>query len=220
MDATPSATDRFLAVAGAFPATETVTFNILLDRVNDFACASGNFDRPTQTAQANSETSWISKSDVAKFIKYYQASGSFTSSLDASAIQTKLIDLYQRGTLADVEYLYKAINGSGPGSSATDAWVNGRGTKTADIGFLMPTLLNIDIGPLSYQGYVSSLTVNHTYFTQDMIPLRTELTISLNILATAGITTQRAMTAAANASSTAPTDTNPGSSAQTSTPKS
>jgi hypothetical protein len=84
-----------------------------------------------------------------------------------------------------------AINGPGPGgtSSANDHWKNGRGIITADIGFLMPTLLNIDVGPLSYIGYVTSMSVNHTMFTQDMIPIQSTVNISLNLLATAGLAT-------------------------------
>jgi hypothetical protein len=97
----------------------------------------------------------------------------------------------QRGTIADIEYLYMAINGPGPGTqnalSVGNKWVNSRGIATADIGFLMPTLLNIDIGPLSYQGYVTNLQVNHISFTQEMIPIRSDLTISLNLLATVGL---------------------------------
>jgi len=108
-----------------------------------------------------------------------------------SSVEDKLVDLFQRGTLADIEYLYKAINGAGPGSTASggDYWKNTRGTITADIGFLMPTLLNIDVGPLSYVGYVTSMSVNHIMFTQDMIPIRSTVNISFNLLATAGLAT-------------------------------
>ena len=37
MDVTPSSADRFRSVAGAFPGQETYQFQIMLDRVNDFA---------------------------------------------------------------------------------------------------------------------------------------------------------------------------------------
>lgn len=196
MEATPTSTDRFLAVAGAFPATETITFNIRIDRTNDFACAAGATGRPTQIAKVGSGViadNWVTKDYARAFKKYYAAAGSFFSGRDVNeeVFVNNIVDLLQRGTIADIEYLYMAINGPGPGTqnalSVGNKWVNSRGIATADIGFLMPTLLNIDIGPLSYQGYVTNLQVNHLSFTQEMIPIRSDLTISLNLLATVGL---------------------------------
>lgn len=198
MDATPNANDRFLSTVGAFPATESVSFALEINRINDFACANAFFKRPTNIGGAlgnASSNNFISPVEVARFLPYYQNNGSFTASLlrngKKRTVEDKLVDLFQRGTLADIEYLYMAINGPGPGgtSSANDHWKNGRGIITADIGFLMPTLLNIDVGPLSYIGYVTSMSVNHTMFTQDMIPIQSTVNISLNLLATAGLAT-------------------------------
>jgi len=198
MDATPQSQDRFLGTVGAFPATETISFTIRLDRTNDFACANAKFKRPkniTNDINGAGTNNFIGVKEVSEFIKYYQHFGSFSAAHSSiggvtTTMEKKLVELYQRGTLADVEYLYKAINGPGPGntSSGGDYWKNARGIITADIGFLMPTLLNIDIGPLSYMGYVTSLQVTHIGFTEGMIPIRSDVTISLNLLATAGIT--------------------------------
>ncbi len=46
METTPDVKDMFLSLVAAFPATETITFNIVLDRTNDFACANAKFERP------------------------------------------------------------------------------------------------------------------------------------------------------------------------------
>lgn len=188
MDATPNVNDRFLGTVGAFPATETVSFQIEVNRINDFACANAYFKRPTNV-MSSANNAFISNADVSRFIQYYNTKGSFSAAASGATTEAKLVDLFQRGTLADIEYLYKSINGPGPGSAASskDFWKNGRGIITADIGFLMPTLLNIDVGPLSYMGYVTSLSVNHTMFTEDMIPIQSTLNISLNLLATAGL---------------------------------
>ena len=217
MDATPSANDRFIGGPGYFPATEVFSMTIRIDRTNDFACAASMFDRPTWSAPPTLLTrdsglsqdtinlanqgliaanfakhqNFVDKSQVAKFVKYYRVNGSFAQDESDASIQEKLIDLYQRGTLADIEFLLRAINGAGPGSSKNGkpvTWTNGRGIATADIGFLIPTVLNIDIGPLSYQGYVTSMTVEHGAFTQDMIPIRSDITVSFNLLATVGLT--------------------------------
>lgn len=197
LDATPQVQDRFLGVSGAFPGTEAISFTVRIDRTNDFACAATLLNRQNVDIKRRKTAapSAFSEADVQDFASFYTSNNSFQvqpGNVQRANINAKLIDLLQRGTLADVEYLYKAINGPGPGG-ATEAgkpieWMNGRGIKTADIGWLMPTLLHVDIGPLSYDGYVTALQVNHTYFTPDMIPLRTDLNISLNILATAGLT--------------------------------
>jgi len=198
MDATPNVNDRFLGQVGAFPATESISFTIEVNRINDFACANAIFKRPDNIGSAlgNPGTNnFITEADVAKFVPYYSNNGSFTASLlkngRLKTVEKKLVDLFQRGTLADIEYLYTAINGPGPGSTAAggDYWKNGRGIITADIGFLMPTLLNIDIGPLSYLGYVTNMAVTHTMFTQDMIPIQSTVQVAFNLLATAGLTT-------------------------------
>lgn len=205
MDATPNSKDRFLAVAGAFPATETVSFTVILDRTNDFADLygklvgnSGELLVPSGVAQVGAKnyisptfiTSKISQDAfAAEDVDNYKMG--FNASKGDEYVREQLADLMMRGTVADVEYLYRAINGSGPGGGAS-SWVNGRGVQTSDIGYLMPTLLNVDIGPLSYQGYVTNLSVVHTGFTPNMIPIRTTLDISLNVLATSGVSTDYA----------------------------
>lgn len=200
MDAYPDVNDRFLGVTGAFPGTEALSFVIRIDRTNDFACAATLLNRlNVDLVRRNTAApSAFSEADVKEFAKFYTSNNSFQvqpGNTQRGNIGAKLVDLLQRGTLADIEYLYRAINGAGPGGANENGtpieWMNGRGIKTADIGWLMPTLLHVDIGPLSYDGYVNGLQVNHTYFTPDMIPLRTDLTISLNILATAAVTSTK-----------------------------
>ena len=199
LDATPSVQDRFLGVSGAFPATETISFTIRLDRTNDFACAATTLADITATARRDRRLAdVITEADVENLKQFYAPNGVFPMEINwnnggrAAGMSAKLVDLFQRGTLADIEYLYKAINGAGPGTSTNSRWLNGRGIQTADIGWLMPTLLHVDIGPLSYDGYVTALQVTHTSFTPSMVPIRSEVSISLNVLATAGLTTTNA----------------------------
>ena len=195
MDAVPNVNDMFLNLVAAFPATQSIAFNIRLDRTNDFACAQARFGRPGLIPSKPKQLFWanaydedlfvnqkLSKETVRELGQYYLPAGAFQQS--SAQLEEKLIDLFSRGTLADIEFLYKTINGSGGGGMK---WTNRRGIQTADIGYLMPTLLNIDIGPLSYQGYVNSLSITHTSFTPDMVPIRSDLSISLQILATSGL---------------------------------
>lgn len=200
MEAVPQPADIFLGVSGAFPATEVISFNIRIDRTNDFACAAARVPRPrlqdntfnliqyergfaagdSTSAARYILTDSIGKERVTDLKEFYSVSGGFFYYGDR--LEQKIADLLNYGTIADIEYLYSAINGKGPGNGKP--WINGRGRKTADIGFLMPTLLHVDIGPLSYEGYVTNLNVNHIAFTPDMVPIRTDVSFSMNLLAT------------------------------------
>jgi hypothetical protein len=169
MDITPSNADALRVVAGVFPGQETVNLNILIDRTNDFACiraaAAGNYN---------------------EFSRYYNSSYPGSGSQDMGS---QIINLMGQGTMADLEYLFKAINGSGNG---TLQWTNLLGKQTSNVGYLAPTLLGIQLGPtlnnLSYVGWVSNVSINHTAFTENMIPIRTEVGISIQCFAGSGLT--------------------------------
>ncbi len=183
MEITPNQADTLKVVAGAFPGQETVSLNIMLDRVNDFACikASGqllglnygvkNPDDPNLFTSIQGDR----LNDYTAFSSYYTGNGYPVQSANPT-IAEKIQNLMDQGTMADLEYLFKAINGGYP-------WKNLLGKKTANIGFLMPTLMGIQLGPtldsLNYVGWVTNIGINHTDFTENMIPIRT--TVSLNI---------------------------------------
>ena len=192
MDINPNPMDRFVGVAGAFPSGESISFVLRLDRTNDFAAFRGLMNRD-YTQLALSGVSDVAQTDrqhdsieavkgntlkaYSDAAAYYNSSFASSTPQDVLALQIK--ELMELGTVADIEYLYKAING--------DNWHNIAGRKTSDIGFLAATLLRIDIGPLSYVGFVNSLSVNHIAFSQDMTPIRTDLTVSMNLMASAGL---------------------------------
>lgn len=206
-EATPSVQDRFVGVAGAFPSGESISFTIRLDRTNDFACMRALLARnyavqestinsivtqsKNTTVNTNSIAGILAASGIIdpvsvanannrafiEMTKYYKTS--FAASVDEMELARQIKDLMEVGTVADVEYLYKAINGGN--------WKNVVGRETSDIGFLTATLLRIDIGPLSYIGYVNSLNVTHIAFSQDMTPIRTDVAVSMNLMASAGL---------------------------------
>jgi len=164
MDITPSPADTLKVVAGAFPGQETVSFNIQLDRVNDFACL-----KALQNPELQSN--------------YYKSY--FPGSNTEETFKSKIDKLLARGTMADLEYLFKAINGG-------YAWKNLLGKETANIGFLMPTLLGMQIGPdldsLNYVGWLTNIGIQHSDFTQNMVPLRTTVSINMECFAGSAIT--------------------------------
>jgi hypothetical protein len=180
LDITPTFADKFVDVAGAFPSGQALAVTIRLDRTNDFACLHSYTTKQSKVKFPSEDAA------IRKFAdkKYYDLAGTFdaTGSYQADFI-TKLKDLKKLGTIADIEYLYKAINGPGWTNQAT-------GRSSSDIGFLSPTLLRIDIGPLSYLGYVNNIAVNHIAFSRSMVPIRTDVSLQFNLMATAGLVTK------------------------------
>lgn len=163
MDITPSSADRLKSVVGAFPGQETVSFNIVIDRINDFACLK---------ALPNAKT-----------LSSYYGTG---YPGETEPFGTKIENLMKQGTMADLEYLFRAINGG------SENWNTLLGKRTANIGFLMPTLLGLVLGPsatnnLSYVGWLTGLTMQHEMFTEEMIPLRTTVSINMECFAGSGI---------------------------------
>jgi hypothetical protein len=182
-DVTPNVNDRFVGVAGAFPSGETISFNLRLDRTNDFAAARNLLKKdyaalPTfdeKTGKGVYKASTTDPNVFTDLLPYYATGLGDSAATDKLQ---KIKDLMELGTVADLEYLYKAVNG--------DGWHNASGRRTSDIGYLAATLLRVDIGPLSYIGYILSLSVNHVGFSQDMTPIRTDVSISMNLMASAG----------------------------------
>jgi hypothetical protein len=203
---TPSAVDKYSGIAGLFNAVENINFTIVIDRVNDFACARGllsaqqkNYGTSSTINAALSTSSGafigfspiattLSTADVNILTKYYQGGAVSTSSpSNPEALSDQIFNLLKLGTMADVEYIYKMMNGSGVGASGAAGstyWTNMLGKKTADISFIQPTPIAVQFGPsihsLSYVGYIESMSINHTIFTQDMIPLHTEIQVAMN----------------------------------------
>jgi hypothetical protein len=157
----PSNLDQFAVLNGLFTAMEAMQFTITIDRVNDFACAKAFYSN-----------------GGANFERFYQNGypGDTSETFDV-----KFKELMHRGTLSDIEYIYRTINGSGQGGKK---WLNGLGQETAELGFLSPTAIAIRFGPnpdsLSYIGWVETISVNHNRFTEDMIPIHSDVTIQFN----------------------------------------
>ena len=189
MDITPTWKDAFVSTVGAFPSGESLNVQFRIDRTNDFASIKS---LPPGTT-ATGEDVYAAQATIAAktYADYYEGGSgingsgfdSFTSATGGQNLGEKILELQKYGTIADIEYLYKAINGPGWKNKAT-------GKETSDIGFLMPTLLRIDIGPLSYLGYVNNMAINHVAFNKAMVPIRTDVSLQFNLMATAGLSSK------------------------------
>jgi hypothetical protein len=164
MDITPSNADTLRVVSGVFPGQESVSLSVVLDRTNDFAYAKASgYADPTYYLEG-----------------YPGAKYNFNEQIDT---------LLKQGTMADLEYLFKAINGAG---TATGSWRTLLEKKTSNVGYLSPTLLAFSLGPdaqnnLSYVGWISNISISHSAFTETMIPLRTTVSFSIECFSGSGI---------------------------------
>ena len=175
-EVTPHPSDKFAGVAGVFPSGENISFTLRLDRTNDFYCMRNLLKKDYEANLGQYTAAGDKGVFLEKMAQFYKTSFFVNGSDD---LGKKIRDLAELGTIADLEYLFVAVNGPG--------WKNIIGRPTGDIGFLSATLLRIDIGPASYVGYINSLTVNHLAFSQDMTPIRTDVQISMNLMASAGL---------------------------------
>lgn len=171
LEVTPSIKDRFRTVSGVFPSMEYVNLNIMLDRTNDFACI-----------RSERAGSGVPASGWKNLLEFYKEGFFPLQDNKESVMLEKIQELADKGTLHDLEYLFKTVNGSGVGT--TGDWANLLGRKTADIGFLQPTLLGIQLGPslqnsLSYVGWINTLNINHVAFNQAMVPIRTQVSMGI-----------------------------------------
>jgi hypothetical protein len=89
----------------------------------------------------------------------------------SSGFDADLKQIYERGTMYDVEYLMKTIIGF-------DLNTIFRG-KSADVGFLLGRLVELHLGKsLRYLVTINSININHLHFDARMVPLLTYIEIT------------------------------------------
>lgn len=180
-DITPSLQDRFVAVAGAFPGTESISLSLRIDRTMDFACFAHLGDKEKDP---KSKTGGLIPKRWLNYSKFYK--GHKLGFSPDWMMEKQIKELYELGTLHDIEFLYQAVNGPNA-NYMKGGWKNSLGRVTSDIGFLSATLVKFEIGPLNYLGYITAVAVQHTAFTQEMKPIRSDVTIQANLLASVGV---------------------------------
>jgi hypothetical protein len=76
-----------------------------------------------------------------------------------------LAQIYEKGTMYDLEYLFKTLNG--PNATFTSP-LNG---ITADRGWLRPTIVELHLGKsMRYRVRIAEFAVNHIFFNNNMVP--------------------------------------------------
>jgi hypothetical protein len=125
--------------------SSTVSFSILLNRTNDMAYLDSN--GLIGLGNPNPYPSVVSQDDL------------------------KMI--YKKGTMYDMEYFFRTINGL---NSTYDSNLNG---KTADQGWLNGTPVELHLGDgMRYLVRVGSLDINHAIFNERMVPILSTVNIT------------------------------------------
>lgn len=134
--------------------SSTISFQLYLNRIEDMN-ALANY------ALGENSTK-ISSDDDSK--KYYPEV--------VTAADRKLIKNF--GTMYDLEFLFKAVNGEMGGYKSPL-----RGVKTADVGWLNGMAVEMHLGrKLRYLGRIINVSVKHILFTENMVPTLSVVTIA------------------------------------------
>lgn len=127
-----------------------------------------------------------------------------------ATVTKKVEALKNYGTLADLEFLFRTVNGDGvrsyhrkfadgPDPLAMDG--NGNSTVTADYGFLNAVPVRVWLGPhITFVARITSVDISHLLFTERMIPKYSQVSIQLQRPLTWGDTVAKANDAISGAS--------------------
>jgi hypothetical protein len=144
-EVTRSGADGGIGPVGAGIDQSTVDFTLLLNRLEDMKYIDSNGLRST--------------------VKNPYP-GNFNNPEDLKMI-------YKKGTMYDIEYLFRTINGPNA------IYQSGLNDKTADQGFLIGARVELHLGDgLRYLVRLGSLSINHTVFNDRMVPLLSNVQIS------------------------------------------
>jgi hypothetical protein len=127
-----------------------VSFELYLNRIDDLS-----FIQPNGTLSLDGKT--FGSTDV------------YPEEVDA----TQLKQIYRKGTMYDLEYLFRALHG---GQNDYNSIMRG---KTSDIGWIARVPVEVHLGDgLRYLLSLNSIGVNHILFNDRMVPMLTVITIS------------------------------------------
>jgi hypothetical protein len=171
---TPDQNDVTALLTGLVASNSSINLTIRIDRTNDFACAKARY-----LARGSARNTAFT--DFQSFSSYYTEGQAPNSAADFAAnIDNKITDLLSRGTEADLEFLYRTVNGDGYSLLGVD---------TSNISFLRPTIVRVDLGPQRLVGMIQAVDVSHLAFTRDMIPIRTDVQLSVDLRTAASLST-------------------------------
>lgn len=183
-----------VALIGAGVTSSSVTFQLLLNRMNDMKYIHALRSSTTTTIPGSTKTTTVivdedtpvtlttvtpAKSVVTPNWKdpQYPYPWQIPSNENAGrTMDAELKKIASLGTMYDVEYLLRTLLGYQLKSSM-------RGVLTSDIGYLGAYPVELHLGKgMRYLVTIDSFELSHTIFTKDMIPVFSNLSITANRL--------------------------------------
>jgi hypothetical protein len=148
--------------------SSTISFTLYLNRIEDmnalanFVGSESTVDTTTAAGIAAASARPINTDADSK--KFYPE--------EVSAADRRLIKDF--GTMYDLEFLFKAVNGEMGGYTSPL-----RGVKTADVGWLNGMAVEMHLGrKLRYLARIINISVKHILFTENMVPTLSIVSIS------------------------------------------
>jgi hypothetical protein len=132
--------------------SSTIDFSLVLNRIQDFALINAN---------------GLVNADRNPY-------GTFATKTGNPNDEFKQI--YEKGTMYDLEYLFKTMHGNGAYVSYNSVL---QGGTTSDPGWLPVRPIELHLGnKLRYRVRIASLSVSHTIFNARMVPILTTVNVS------------------------------------------
>jgi hypothetical protein len=172
-----------VALIGSGVTSSTVTFSLLINRMNDFKYLDGLLQQYTDAAVQKTLAA-VDREPVTggpSFSDIYSHNGNHPQAHDNAdnidSVAEELQKIQKLGTMYDIEYLLMTLIGYRLPSSM-------RGNMlTADIGYLGAYPVELHLGKnLRYLVTIDSFNISHTIFTKDMVPVFTNLQLTCNRL--------------------------------------
>jgi len=147
--------------AGLF--SSQIQFSIILNRIEDM----NYLDKLGYvSAQQKKVATPPSELDPAQRNRIYSANVIANSPYGETLSIDEQRSIYKKGTMYDIEYLFKTINGP---HATFKSELNG---TTADRGYMRMSILELHLGAnLRYRVRISDLGINHTIFNNRMVPI-------------------------------------------------
>ena len=141
----------------------TISFELLLNRIGDMAFVD-EFGLKGKTTTETNGTNYFTHR-VPNF--------NVTDIYPQEVNNEELALIYKKGTMYDIEYLFRAVNGFNAQYNST---LNG---LTADRGWLYALPIELHLGDgLHYLVRLTTLNVNHNMFNERMVPVLTTVTLT------------------------------------------
>jgi hypothetical protein len=147
--------------AGLF--SSQIQFSIILNRIEDM----NYLDKLGYvSSQQKKITNPPSDVDPAQRSRFYTTQVIANSPYGENVSIEDQRSIYNRGTMYDIEYLFKTINGP---HATFKSELNG---TTADRGYMRMSILELHLGAnMRYRVRISDLGINHTMFNSRMVPI-------------------------------------------------